>query len=341
MPRFPWIVAVLCALAIVLTPAAAVASPSSPSEGGTAELTEKLDAANRAYIDAQNTLAASRQRQAELAAQQADLEPRYLRLLADTTRVSVIAYQMGGGLRDASTLLDSRSPGVFADRVSLLELVARHQGEKLKEQADLRARLEATKAGIDAEVTRQQQQVEVMSQQKAAVEAALLDAQNQEAMRALDVATTTSAKAPGIAAEPAPRRPDGSWPPETCSAQDPTTAGCLTPRTLHALQQVEKAGFKHYVSCWRQPPEPYEHPKGRACDFAADAAGFGGIAEGASKEYGTQLAVWLVRNAERLGIMYVIWYRQVWTQAAGWHPYSGGKGDPGSDHTNHVHMSIY
>ena len=39
--------------------------------------------------------------------------------------------------------------------------------------------------------------------------------------------------------------------------------------------------------------------------------------------------------------MYVIWFKQIWTPAAGWHAYHSGQGDPSSDHTNHVHMSIY
>jgi hypothetical protein len=38
--------------------------------------------------------------------------------------------------------------------------------------------------------------------------------------------------------------------------------------------------------------------------------------------------------------MYVIWFKQIWTPAAGWHHYSGVAGDPSSDHTNHVHLSI-
>ncbi|MGI5243678.1 coiled-coil domain-containing protein [Dactylosporangium sp. CA-139066] len=343
MSRFSWIAALLCALTILLTPAAAPAAPSSPgsSEGGTVDLEQRLEAANRAYIDAQNKINASRQRQAELAAQQAALEPQYEKLLDETTAVSVAAYQRGGGLRSLSSVLDSPTPGVFADRVSMLELVARREGEHLKRLADVRAELGATKAAVDDEVATQQAQLAVMAKQKADVEAALDAAQNAEAQRGLDVAKTTSAKAPKVVAEPAPRRPDGSWADETCSVPDPTTAGCLTPRTLHALQQVQKAGFKHFVSCWRPPGEPFEHPKGRACDFAADAKGFGGIAEGASLEYGTSLATWLVRNAERLGVMYVIWFRQIWTPAAGWHVYGSGKGDPSSDHTNHVHMSIY
>ncbi|GGM08969.1 coiled-coil domain-containing protein [Dactylosporangium sucinum] len=341
MAKPPWIVAAVCALAILLTPTAASAAPTPGDEGGTAELMQKLDSANRAYIDAQNALTASQQRQAGLSAQQAELEPRYNKLRDETQSITVAAYQNGGGLRSASSLLDSANPGIFADKVSILEVIARQHAQQLKELSSLRAQLGGTKATIDAEVSKQQAQLAVMAKQKTEVEQALTAAQNKAAQKGLDTATTTSGNAPAMNAEPAPRRADGSWPAESCSTDDPTTTGCLTPRTLHALQQVQKAGFKRFVSCWRPPGEPYEHPKGRACDFAADTSGFGGVATGASKEYGTQLATWLVRNATALGVMYVIWFRQIWTPAAGWHAYNSGNGDPSSDHTNHVHMSIY
>jgi hypothetical protein len=140
-------------------------------------------------------------------------------------------------------------------------------------------------------------------------------------------------------ATPAPRNADGSWPAENCILDDPTTTGCITPRLLHAAQEARKAGFTHFYSCFR-PSGPYEHPKGRACDFAAAPDGFGGIATGADKTYGANLAAYFVKNASSLGVLYVIWFRQVWTPAVGWHAYSGGNGDPSSDHTNHVHLSV-
>ena len=43
-------------------------------------------------------------------------------------------------------------------------------------------------------------------------------------------------------------------------------------------------------------------------------------------------------NARRLGVMYVIWNRRIWSAsdaASGWLPYSGA-----SPHTDHVHVSL-
>ena len=84
----------------------------------------------------------------------------------------------------------------------------------------------------------------------------------------------------------------------------------------------------------------YEHPKGRACDFSTQYQGFGGVATGEARLYGNNLAAFLVRNADRLGVLYVIWYKQVWFPATGWRTYTLAAGDPSSDHTNHVHLSV-
>jgi hypothetical protein len=159
--------------------------------------------------------------------------------------------------------------------------------------------------------------------------------------QALDVSKggpTTGVVIPAPSADPAPRNPDGSFPKQSCSVKDPTTTGCLTPRTLHAYQQARKAGFSHYTACYR-PSTWGEHPIGRACDFAAAAGGFGGIATGSDRDYGNRLAGYFIANASRLGVMYVIWYHQVWNPSVGWHYYRGD-GTPSGNHTNHVHLSI-
>ena len=65
------------------------------------------------------------------------------------------------------------------------------------------------------------------------------------------------------------------------------------------------------------------------------SSGFATAANRDQKMYGNNLAAFLIRNADRLGILYVIWYRQIWFPATGWKSYSGA-----SDHTDHVHMSM-
>src|SRR5439155_1071010 len=152
-----------------------------------------------------------------------------------------------------------------------------------------------------------------------------LDAAKQRQTDLTTQATSTKAQLDDLmpAATPAPRNPDGSWPKESCSVKDPTTSGCLTPRTLHALEEVRKAGLNHYAACFRSGGSG-EHPLGRACDLAANATGFQDVAAtGADKAYGDKLAGFLLANADRLAVLYVIWYRQIWMPATGWRTYHG------------------
>lgn len=141
-------------------------------------------------------------------------------------------------------------------------------------------------------------------------------------------------------AEPAPRKPDGSWPTESCTIRpDPSTGnGCITPRTLHLVQQATAASWPK-PGCFRVDDHG-EHPKGRACDFMMTS---GGEASGSQKARGDAMALWAVANADRLGIMYVIWFRMIWTPQQGWHAYNNpyGGDDPSGWHTNHVHISVY
>ncbi|MFI7598227.1 hypothetical protein [Actinoplanes sp. NPDC049681] len=151
-------------------------------------------------------------------------------------------------------------------------------------------------------------------------------------------ATDCSATSAAIA-QPVTRNPDGSWPDEGCTIRpDPTTgSGCLTPRTLHLVQQAEAAGFPK-PGCYRVDDHG-EHPKGRACDFMMTS---GGEASGAQKARGDAMAAWAVANADRLAIKYVIWFRRIWTRSEGWRAYNNpfGGDDPSGWHTNHVHISV-
>ena len=85
--------------------------------------------------------------------------------------------------------------------------------------------------------------------------------------------TATSPKA-----SPAPRNSDGGFSPEGCNTPDPTTGGCITPRTLHMYKEVKKAGFNRFVGCHRNGG-PFEHPKGRACDWSLQKSGFAVVAQ--------------------------------------------------------------
>jgi peptidoglycan DL-endopeptidase CwlO len=326
------VTAIVVFLATRATPA--IAAPGDPTvpgnEGGTPTLAQVLDETGRAYLEAQAALDVSKKRQVELNAQVARIDAELGKLLVDTSSIAVAAYR-SGGLRTAAALLSSDSPDTFLDRATSLSMINTNNDRQLHKLHALQKERGDAKKAIDAEVANQQTQVNIMAKKKDDAEKALVLAGGKP--------TGGFVSATSPVAQPAPRNPDGSWPTEKCIIDDPTTTGCITARMLHAYQQARVAGFTRFTSCYR-PNGPYEHPKGRACDFSATTNGFGGVAAGNDRLYGNNLAAFFVRNASALAVLYVIWFRQVWTPANGWHSYSGQCGDPSCDHTNHVHLSV-
>lgn len=316
-------------------PGTPLAGPGAPltepdPEGGSKTLRDQLDAAARGYIDAKARYDFSVQTQATLTERMRTTELRLSLLRAQVGAVAAASYR-SGRLSVVSALLNSGSPDEFLDRAMKVEVLALQEDAQLAELRRVQRELAQQRDRLSAEVTVQTQQLAEMDKKKRDAERALASVGGRP--------TGGFVAGNSPAAKPAPRNADGSWPRESCTVDDPTTTGCLTPRTYHSYQQTKAAGFTRYVSCWRSSGDG-EHPKGRACDWAAAAGGFGGTATGGDKTYGDRLAAWYVQNASRLGVMYVIWFRQIWMPGTGWRSYNGGS-TPSGAHTNHVHLSVY
>ncbi|MEH0844709.1 hypothetical protein V6U81_20195 [Micromonospora sp. CPCC 205711] len=329
-PRVRRPLTVLLAAVVLLLGAGVVPAAAEPGEGGTKQLREALEAAAKGHIEAKARLDNSVRRQTALVAQLRTVEGRLGELTAQVGEVAAQSYRLGR-LTPTAMLLQSTTAGGFMQRAAELDVMAQRDGKRLRDLTEAKRAAAQAKVAIDNEVREQRKQLAVLAKKK------------KDAERAL--ATVSSGSSSGFSggsrsASPAPRNSDGSWPSESCSVNDPTTDGCITPRTLHALQQAQAAGYKRYVSCFRSGGDG-EHPKGRACDFAAATGGFEDVsATGGDKAYGDSLANYFKNNANRLGVLYVIWYRQIWMPNTGWRSYSGA-GSPAADHTNHVHLSMY
>jgi len=328
-----WLIVVMVAASIFslggpVTPAVAVPGPGD--EGGSKNLRDALEAAAKGHIEAKAKLESSQKQQAALATELKNIELRLVDLTAAVGVVAAQSYRMGR-LTPTSMLLNSASPDAFLERAAMLEMMAQRDDRQLNALTSARDQAARAKAAIDNEVKEQAKQVAIIAKRK------------QDAERALAAVGGGNSggyvSANSAAARPAPRNSDGSWPKESCTVNDPTTSGCISPRTLHAMNQAKAAGFTWYVSCYRSGGGG-EHPKGKACDFASARDGFkNSAATGAERTYGNNLAAFYVKNADRLGVLYVIWYRQIWMPGTGWRAYNGS-GTPASDHTNHVHLSM-
>ncbi len=327
--RYRLLLAVLAAALMVLAgPASAgLADPVNP-DGPANTLEGQLTEIGRQLTDAQDRMAAAEHQQVVLKAQVVAAQMEMQRLLATIGGIANAEYRTGGAAT-LNALLGASSPADFMRRATALHEIAQSQNAELVEFRRVQADFTAKKNALDQQIAIAQAQAAKLNQQKQAALKILNHASGGPSGVVIAAAT----------ADPAPRNSDGSFPAQSCNQNDPTTSGCLTARTLHAYQQVKKAGFNHFVSCWRQQSWG-EHPKGRACDWAAAPGGFEGTATGANRDYGNRLAGWLIGNADRLGVLYVIWFKEIWLPGVGWHAYTTEGGNPSGWHTNHVHMSI-
>jgi len=329
--RLQPVLALLIALAVLLV-AAPAAQAAPDDEGGSKTLRAALESAAKGHVEAKNELENSKKRQKQLAVTLVQAKQKSTELQGRVGEVANRSYRQGR-FTTMTMLLNSASPDAFMERAMRLDQMARVDGKTLAGYRDAVVAAERAKQGIDLEIKQQQKQVTVMARKKEQAEQALASVGGGAVAGGFISANSPLAKA-------APRNSDGSWPKESCTVNDPSEGdGCITPRTLHAYQQARAAGFKRYTACFSKRSSG-EHPKGRACDFAAAAGGFENVnASGGDRTYGNNLAAYFVKNASRLGVMYVIWYREIWMPGTGWRSYSGS-GGPAATHTNHVHLSV-
>ena len=328
----------LMAVAVIAAPAAPAGAAPSPKPTGSAApneddddeaplLNDVLESSNRRFVQAKAAVAKSTKAQAQLAAGIKVAEAKRDVLIPEVRAIAAQQYRTGN-LSTMSFLLDANGSDDFLTKAVSLEEINTLHDRKLHELNQAVDDIAAKKARLDAEVQTQKTNLASMKKQKESAQKAL-------ALVGGDSLTQGFVVAKSPVAAPAPRNSDGGFSPESCNQDDPTTGGCITKRTLHMYQEVKKAGFSRFVGCHRDGG-PFEHPKGRACDWSLQKSGFSDAHNADMKNYGNNLMAFLVRNADRLGIYYVIWYAQIWFPATGnWHAYHGP-----STHKDHVHVSL-
>jgi hypothetical protein len=116
-------------------------------------------------------------------------------------------------------------------------------------------------------------------------------------------------------------------------------AGGLTVRLITAKSEIDsRFGPFPMIGCLR-PGDPQDHGTGRACDFMESTGGRMPTADRVA--HGTQVASWIIANASRLGVKYVIWRQRIYDmRSPGWRAMSD-RGGITANHFDHVHVSVF
>ncbi|MGI8329896.1 coiled-coil domain-containing protein [Actinomadura scrupuli] len=116
-------------------------------------------------------------------------------------------------------------------------------------------------------------------------------------------------------------------------------ASGLTARLIKVRSEVDtRFGPFPVIGCLR-PGDPQDHGTGRACDFMESTGGSMPSADRIA--HGTQVANWVIANASRLGVKYVIWRQRIYDmRSPGWRAMSD-RGGITANHFDHVHISVF
>jgi peptidoglycan DL-endopeptidase CwlO len=321
-------------------------------EGGTVDMRQQLNETQVAWLDAKVALDASVAHQQELIVILEGVKAKLEVQTQELGKVARAAY-VSSGQSGVAAIMSAGSAKEFLDGVGLIDALATREANVITMLLETQREANATQAGIDQEIARQAELAQLMFDRNQQAELALCRAAagtcNTNELGELSERSSYVAAA-------APRNADGSWPAEYIPHDrsgypavqektvtgNPFATGYITPRTALAVTEAKNATFTLFVACYGAREDGGQHPRGRACDFAVDPnCTYCGAATGENRRYGDDLANFFVYNADRLGVLYVIWYQRIWLASTGrWKAYSGGRGDPSSNHTNHVHVSM-
>jgi len=226
------------------------------------------------------------------------------------------AQYMGSGLDPTIEVVMSSAPQDMLDNAAVAHQVSANRGDKVDDLAETRDKRKEAVDKADSKLEEAEELVEKLESQRDDV---LAKIEKYEEEQVPDTPGTGSV-------------PD--------SAIGPGWDGA-TPRMAAIRDEiVSKFGAPYPVGCLR-PGDSGEHGSGRACDFMMSAGG--ASPSGANQQLGQQIADYAQANADRLGVMYIIWEQRIWHSAnpgAGWEMMND-RGSITANHYDHVHISSY
>ncbi|QFG27651.1 hypothetical protein F7P10_40985 [Actinomadura sp. WMMB 499] len=244
----------------------------------------------------------------------------------DAARTSVAtlastAYMTGR--YEAVPILTDGDPAAALAAASGLEHISRNNGRRVQNLEALDARAEQASEQAEAKLEKVEKEIEDLESQRERVKKLLAKYKPE---------TPTASAGSGSGSGSA--RPDGA-----SGTKSSITGNSMTDRMRTVLEEVDgKFGPFPAIGCMR-PGDPQDHGSGRACDFMESTGG--AMPSASATAHGDQVAQYVIDNAERLGIKYVIWKQRIYDMrgSGGWSQMED-RGSITQNHYDHVHVSV-
>ncbi|MFF5262326.1 coiled-coil domain-containing protein [Actinomadura viridis] len=235
---------------------------------------------------------------------------------ADVSRIAASSY-MSGHL-DMVPMVTSDDPGAAVRNAAVIEHLARNNDRRVQGLRTLSAQAAQSQRNARTKLDQVRKEIDDLEGQRARVRKLL---------------AKYKPEAPAAPRAPA-GRPDGA-----SGTKSPIVGNTMTARMRTAMVAIDsKFGPFPSIGCAR-PGDPQDHGSGRACDFMESTGGK--MPSASAMAHGDAVAQYVIDNASRLGIKYVIWRQRIYDMrsSGGWRQMED-RGSVTQNHYDHVHVSV-
>ncbi|GAA3739742.1 coiled-coil domain-containing protein [Salinactinospora qingdaonensis] len=290
------------------------------------ELNERADALEEEYNGELRQYDAAKEAAEEAQGELDDVNARLDKARASVSELAATRYK-STGIDPAMEIALASSPEEMLESASLVSHVADSNGARVLTLQEVREEQQQAADKADAALEEAKELVED------------LEGQREEVAEKIERYEAEQTPAP-------PPDSDGGGSGGGGTGTVPESAkgwgfNGATPRMAAIRDEIiGRFGAPYPVGCLR-PGDSGEHGSGRACDFMMSAGG--AMPSAANQQLGQQIADYARANADRLGVMYVIWEQRIWDSrnpGAGWKAMPD-RGSVTANHYDHVHVSSY
>ncbi|GAA4225719.1 hypothetical protein GCM10022254_08240 [Actinomadura meridiana] len=280
-----------------------------------AELQKRAEKLSKDYRGELVTLEETKKAAEKAAADAAKSEREYRAARADIARLASGAYMTGR--LGVVPMITATEPGTAVHDAAVVEHISRNNGRRLQNLQVLNAKATKSQDEATKKLDAVKKEIEDLEGQRARVKKLLAKYKPE---------VTKTQVGSG--------RPDGA-----SGTKSPIVGNSMTARMRTALLEIDgKFGPFPTIGCSR-PGDPQDHGSGRACDFMESTGGK--MPSASAKAHGDSVAQFVINNASRLGIKYVIWRQRIYDMrgSGGWRAMED-RGSVTQNHYDHVHVSV-
>ncbi|MFI0481090.1 hypothetical protein [Actinomadura sp. 9N215] len=311
------VLAVGVSVALPAASGSAAGLPQAPKDPKKkyAELQKRAAKLSKEYRGELVTLEETKKAAERAAADAARTDREYDAARADVARLASTAYMTGR--LGVVPIISAAEPGAAVHDAAVVEHISRNNGRRLQALQALNARATQSQATAAKKLDAVEKEIKDLESQRTRVRKLLAKYKPE----------VTRTQAPA-------GRPDG-----VSGSKSSIIGNSMTARMRTALLAIDgRFGPFPAIGCSR-PGDPQDHGSGRACDFMESTGGK--MPSASAQAHGDQVAQYVISNASRLGIKYVIWKQRIYDMrgSGGWRQMED-RGSITANHYDHVHVSV-